>query len=277
VKESILQWEGSLHVQSIINEGTVFTLELPKASAPYYFVTELPLVRNSTVVVLDDDDAVKVVWEQRMIDEIRRKNIHFEKISIGALLSKIISENSNLSLCLIDYELYNQEQNGLQLIINHGIQSKSILVTSKWEEEAILEQCKKEKIRVLPKELAGFIPLKLADTSEDLDPDFVVIDDNPMVELTCTQMAIATGKKVYVYDHVEKFNRIKLRFKKSTPIYVDYYLNGESNPIRGDQVTLGLSQEGFKNLFIFTGEDPNVLPEMPWAILKAKNELPWYE
>ena len=62
---------------------------------------------------------------------------------------------------LIDYELLGQSQTGLSIIESLEISSNSVLVTSRYEEPDIKKRCNELKIKILPKSLAGFIPIKV--------------------------------------------------------------------------------------------------------------------
>lgn len=60
---------------------------------------------------------------------------------------------------LVDHELLGQPSNGLALIEHLQIASQSILVTSHYEDPAIREHCATLGVRLIPKWLAGFVPI----------------------------------------------------------------------------------------------------------------------
>ena len=61
---------------------------------------------------------------------------------------------------LIDFEMDRGEMNGLQVIEHLGIASQSILVTSRFEDAAVLDGCRRLGCRYLPKTMAAFVPIK---------------------------------------------------------------------------------------------------------------------
>jgi hypothetical protein len=63
------------------------------------------------------------------------------------------------SIFLVDFELLNECKSGLDLIEELGLSRNSILVTNRYEEEEIQQRCKKLNLKILPKILAGSVPL----------------------------------------------------------------------------------------------------------------------
>ena len=63
-------------------------------------------------------------------------------------------------LYLVDYEFKKSTIRGSDLIQELGIESQAILVTYRTEDKHLLNLCIDRKIRLLPKELLGFIPIK---------------------------------------------------------------------------------------------------------------------
>ncbi len=278
VKSCLERVNGNLCIESAPDVGTKITMEIPVVqSAPEHLSASISLVPHSSVVILDDFNTVKDLWKLKMNPFIENSKINIVELTNGTSLADTLKKTENVSLLLIDYQLNAQDKNGLQWIIDLGIQSKSILVTSKWDDQKLLEICKKEKIRILPKNLVSFIPLSLASSVECNDWDFIVIDDCPFTKKLIERMSPITGKKVGYFASIDDFNKVKSQISKSMRIYVDFYLKDMDSPVRGDTETLKLSQEGFTKLFIYTGEDKNVLPPMPWACILEKKELPWHE
>ncbi|MBU0504645.1 hypothetical protein KJ708_01535, partial [bacterium] len=65
-------------------------------------------------------------------------------------------------LFLFDYELLGNEKTGLQIIDELNIKENAILVTSHYEEEHIRNECKRLGVKLLPKNLAGFVPISVS-------------------------------------------------------------------------------------------------------------------
>jgi hypothetical protein len=63
------------------------------------------------------------------------------------------------TLYLCDYQLNHQSKNGLDVIEELSIQDQAVLVTGHFEERDIRERCALLGVRMVPKELIGFLPI----------------------------------------------------------------------------------------------------------------------
>ncbi len=70
---------------------------------------------------------------------------------------------------LCDFELSGCLATGLDLINELEISGRSLLVTSRYEDHLILEQCKKLGVCIIPKNVAGFVPVRI-NTSRVFSP-----------------------------------------------------------------------------------------------------------
>jgi hypothetical protein len=62
-------------------------------------------------------------------------------------------------LYLVDYELLRDTRTGLDVIEELGVANRSILVTSRYEDTTIRKRCEGLKIPLIPKGIAGFLPV----------------------------------------------------------------------------------------------------------------------
>jgi signal transduction histidine kinase len=168
---------GTLSIASKLNEGTTIRLVLNKESAPCWFVDSLRISENFKIVILDDDQSIHNIWKNRLkFNDGILKNIELFHFTSGDLFTKWFLENDKskqINMFLIDFELLNQNKTGLDVIEQLRIQNLSILVTSRFDESAVLERCKRNSIRLLPKLLAGIVPIEVLDTNKVLDCELV--------------------------------------------------------------------------------------------------------
>ena len=61
----------------------------------------------------------------------------------------------------MDYEIAGASETGLDLIEQLGIQSQSILVTSRYEEPSIRDRCQRLGVSLIPKSMSGFVPIEI--------------------------------------------------------------------------------------------------------------------
>lgn len=155
-------WGGSLSIFSEVGEGTSVKILLPQIQAPSWFVPfiELDHDRRSKIVILDDDETIHEIWKERFrqVNLPENKQVHL----MNAKDFKFFLENNDQKNCifLMDDELIGESQRGSDLIENAKISQKSILVTSRFEEEDLREKCEKIGLRMVPKISAPFVPIK---------------------------------------------------------------------------------------------------------------------
>ncbi|EKD51579.1 MAG: Sensor protein [uncultured bacterium] len=163
--ETIKSWGGDVKVDSEVGKGTNITITLPKTKEPDWFLPEL-VVPASHIIILDDDDSIHQVWENRLTATERHTSsvIHFKDPQqlIGWYHNNFPHRQSpNLAmLFLCDYELIDSKKTGLDVIEELRIGSQSVLVTSHYEEDGIKAECAKLGVKMIPKNLAGYIPIK---------------------------------------------------------------------------------------------------------------------
>ena len=164
-KETLESFGGTLQIESKIGVGTTLTLLLPKEEAPDWFVPKIKLKNISKIIVFDDDQSIHQIWKGRFesvqVEETRLELIHF---STPVDLRKYFGQNFaelDDALFLMDYEILDHQNTGLDLIEELGIHSQSILVTSRYEENTIRTRCEKLGVKLIPKSMSGFVPIEV--------------------------------------------------------------------------------------------------------------------
>lgn len=168
--ESLKLWLGDIRLESEVGVGTKVIITLPKQTAPSWFVSEIKITDQTQIVILDDDSSIHHVWDGRLFaTKVRKENIfHFTTAEDVVMWNKKNDKNS--TVFLFDYELLGDKKTGLDVIEELSVSKNSILVTSRFEEENIRERCDKLGVKLLPKNLAGFVPIifkKTADQNAD--------------------------------------------------------------------------------------------------------------
>lgn len=157
--KTVEEWGGSVKIESKLNRGTKIILNIPRAPSPKWFIDKIELHKDSQLAILDDDPSIHHIWDQRLKTILPNiKVLHF--FSPEALIS-YQSKSNNISLFLCDYELSGHELTGLDLIRQLEIANKSLLITSFYEEPAIMIACEKMGIGLIPKSLAYFVPITI--------------------------------------------------------------------------------------------------------------------
>lgn len=245
-KESIESWGGTITLQSQESSGTRVIIELPRAESPEWFVRELVLEVGSTIVVLDDDPSIHQVWDGRFHGFsalLGAKVLHFSTTSQFAEWHHA-ADPAKQVLYLMDYELLGSESTGLDLIEELGIAKNSILVTSRYEEQSVRERCHQLHVALIPKSMAGFVPISVEATQA------VLIDDDPIIHQLWERSAQNAGKSLFGFTSVDTFLRACTKFDPNTPIYLDSDLG---NGLRGEVLASQIHARGFSTIYLVTG------------------------
>lgn len=275
-KKSLQNWGGDLQLESQVGKGTVVILTLPNAPPPVWFVPELRISPQTSVIILDDDVSIHQIWDGRFENlSMTTQNIEIKHFSIPGELKSWVIQNAHEKksvLYLVDYELLGLKETGLDLIEELGIASQSVLVTSRFEEKQILETCEKLGVGIVPKSMAAFVPLSVVDPP--LKPDFILIDDDPLVQLSWRLAAESSNQSMLGYSNADGFFKNSDQFDLSVPVYVDVSL-GEG--ISGEGVARKIFDLGFNNVFLTTGYEAERYRHLTFLKGVVGKSVPWKE
>lgn len=161
-KSTLSAWGGSMTLHSVQHHGTCVTLTLPLASPPTWFVQKLMITPGMRIVVLDDDMSIHQIWQGRFQPFITEACLTLISLSTPAQFRAWMqSQQLHDTLFLIDFELLHFDETGLDLIEAFHLHQQSMLVTSRFEEIAIIAHCERCNIRLLPKGMAPYIPMSM--------------------------------------------------------------------------------------------------------------------
>ncbi len=165
-KSTVSGWGGMLNIHSRLGHGTVVTIELPKAQFPIWFAPEIAVENQQTVVIADDDESIHLLWKNRF-NEIKQTSgchinlVHlYTTVDLSDWVQAYRSFSGNI-LYLCDFEFSGSHDNGLAAIDSLDIHQSSILVTSRYYQEDIMQKCIQNDIKLLPKDMAWIIPIKI--------------------------------------------------------------------------------------------------------------------
>jgi signal transduction histidine kinase len=162
-KEVIQKYSGQIHVHSEEGLGSRFQIWMKKEAPPVWFLEEIRLQRGMKVAVADDDIAIHQIWSGRFKSSKAEIEI-FNFSSLEDLELSLSKSQNSYDLFLIDYEFVGSHETGLQWIQRKELQSKAVLVTSRFEELNIKTQCEKMGLRLLPKSLSAYVPISFEKT-----------------------------------------------------------------------------------------------------------------
>ncbi|MBF0363915.1 MAG: HAMP domain-containing histidine kinase, partial [Oligoflexia bacterium] len=175
--KTVEDWGGTFNIESTVGQGTKVTIIIPKTKVPHWFVSKIELENKIAIVILDDDQGIHQTWDKRFattLTEEKRKRIDVIHLSTPDDFSSWVVSNgtgtnnstNNSNGCrykkilyLCDFELLGHKISGLDLIEKHELKSAAYLVTSHYEEDKIRLRCKDLGVKLIPKMLAGLVPI----------------------------------------------------------------------------------------------------------------------
>ncbi|HAH32747.1 MAG TPA: hypothetical protein DCL44_10585 [Elusimicrobia bacterium] len=286
-------WGGSLAITSELGKGTTVTVRLPAVEPPAWFVSKLELLSGRAVVILDDDETIHQVWRGRFESaRAKEQGIEVYHFSEPDKLRGWLKNNpakAESAVYLFDFELLGHKETGLSLAEELGLGGKAILVTSRYEEHRILRECERLKIRMIPKGLAGLVPItaensvqRIANSEETAKKNVdstpasgveVLLDDDALVHMTWKMTARNKGITLKAFKTPAEFFASLETFPKDTPIYLDSELG---DGVKGEDIAKDLREKGFTGIYLETGHPPEKFSHLPWLKVIGK-EPPWEE
>lgn len=262
------------------NHGTTISLKFPKIPSPDWITDEITITKNDRIIILDDDESNHQLWQQKFsyisdkLPDIRIKYFSHGTKVIDYINDLCIAEKEDICL-LCDYELINQELDGLEVIKKCGI-SNSYLIANHFIDGGVKKQAVQKCVKIIPKELISSISCKIEqfrNKNELVNVHMVWVDDEPIVAKTI----IAEYYKnliIETYSNPFEFLNKVDQYSKDTKIILDnYYYASDGSTYKIDGITLAdnLHAKGFTKLFLLSGESFNV-PDYLHLILKSDKE-----
>ena len=163
-KEFVDRSGGTLEIASEPGTGTQVRVLLPRSAPPAWFLSELRLPKQSTVIIVDDEEVLHQVWSRKIREApgvkgaVDIRNFRsFDQLRAFYRAEYLDLENP---FFLMDYEILGETgANGLDLISELGIEDRSCLVTSHDEDPAVIAGCVGLGVKMIPKSLSGMVPV----------------------------------------------------------------------------------------------------------------------
>ncbi|OFZ15371.1 MAG: hypothetical protein A2Z20_06885 [Bdellovibrionales bacterium RBG_16_40_8] len=244
---------GKYEISSEENKGTVITMKLPKAKAPWWFLEKLSFAPGATIVSLDDDSTIHQIWAERFKDKLLSTLDlnHVTFSSTEAFEDWLPMQEFQDVHFLIDFEFLNQQGNGLDVIERNKIAGQSVLVTSRFDEVRVRNRSKQLGVKILPKGLAPFVPIQ--ERKEKQYFDAILIDDDASLMHVIWKMAAnECGKSIRCFARAQDFYEAADTIDPKSNIFIDVSL---SDGIRGEDVALSVHKLGFTEIALSTGYD----------------------
>jgi signal transduction histidine kinase len=161
VYQKLKEWGGRLEIESNLDGGTSVKMIIRKEPPPAWFVSEITINDDDEYVVLDDDFSIHEMWKNKVLQAVRRniKMKHFENEQSFREWFVTHRDQNKKTTYFFDYELLGNVNSGLDIIEKYKINSDAILITSHYENEEIQKRCERIGVKMIPKEMAGLVPV----------------------------------------------------------------------------------------------------------------------
>lgn len=251
---------GVLSIDSEVNYGTKITIMLPQSEPAPWFVNRITIGQDSIVVILDDDEPIHYIWDEYFkAQALPGDNVQLKHFYNPQDLTEFYSNHISGDLFfLIDQELLNQGISGLSLIEKLDVAKQAILVTNQYDNKIVREEAQKLGVKIIPKNFVSHVPLEIICKN----PDYVLLDDSPVIGGLWQLAAEKAGKRVVFFDDPEKFMTYVLKCSKTTQIYIDSELELS---IKGEAIAKELYELGYTSLYLATAYPASKFKHVTWV------------
>ena len=247
VQEKSVAWDAEFQIESSEERGTTVKFRLRSAPPPTWFTSVINIRKGYQVLIADDDPSIHQVWKSRFSGQV--EPLSFTTVASFEAKVKDLLLNHASFVCLVDYEFIGEARNGVEAIKSLGIANSSVLVTSRHDEELVMERCTDLRIKMIPKGIAPVIPIKFISS----EIKYIFLDDDPFIA-EAWEMDAATKKiDLTTFLDYQKLLDHARSLPADTLFYLDHNLGGE---VSGIDVAKKLHQLGFREIFLSTGYDP---------------------
>ncbi|MBI2343684.1 MAG: hybrid sensor histidine kinase/response regulator [Deltaproteobacteria bacterium] len=270
-RSAVEQWHGTLTIDSSVGRGTTVLLTLPRAAPPAWFVPELVLPPDTVVVIVDDDPSIHQVWDNRFAAYAEDGTIMTVHFSCGTdVVAWYAATPRAQILFLCDYEFCGEPNNGLDLVAQLQIADRTILVTSYYEDGEVRTRCANLGVRLIPKGLAGIVPIRMPDIGVRANrsspvtpqPHILVIDDDPAIHLSWELMQERLGvAQVTAFASMEACEAATNDYAQFACAFVDKRI--PESTWRIDQVIAHLKAAGIPTVLIASGDSSHEIAADP--------------
>ena len=254
---------GDISFSSNPRQGSTFTISLAGCYPPSWYVSAIDIQPQQTVVILDDEDFIHKIWQQKLANKI----LSFKCYEQFKAWANAQSSFQDL-LFFLDFEFINQNINGLEIIKQWGIKN-AVLVTNRSDDPALLEFCEVEKIKLLPKELVEHTPVKV---QEKYSAKAIFFDDDRNFLNTIKLLSQELGVASETCSTADEFREALKHCAKKTLCFIDSDLNGSK---RGEDYAREAFAGGYGNIYLMTGSEREEFSHMPWIKDIVNKEFPY--
>ncbi len=146
---------GEFKIRSEVNEGTEITMRIPWREVVEEYRSHISIQQGASIIIVDDDKAIHEVWRHRLAELAASQTVFISNIMTAEQFRIWYSDRSKngheIFQFFVDYDFQDPRTNGLELIAEFGIASRSTLVTAHFAEPEVLSRSRELNVKILPK------------------------------------------------------------------------------------------------------------------------------
>ena len=224
------QTAGSFDITSNVGEGTTLFISFPPCKVPSWCLDEYQIHGDEWLIIVDDSKSVHDVWDTifKKLHHVKYK--HFYNPKEALIFFETVTDNKLVIFC--DYEFFDEDQNGLDILERAPLDALKVLVTSHLYNPSIMNSTIRKGFKILPKDLVPYFRLcnkEQHDAQKQIS--LIFIDDEPRNTQSWEFFAEAKNLTIVTYNDIKAFFTNAVHYKKDIPIYVDLDLCEEKSGI----------------------------------------------
>ena len=80
----IKELNGELKINSIFGQGTTIQIQLCESKPPPWFVSKINLKPNGQIIIIDDDESIHQVWNERLNSIYKKTDLNINRIHFSS-------------------------------------------------------------------------------------------------------------------------------------------------------------------------------------------------
>ncbi len=258
VREMLQANQGTLSITSEVGEGTQVSIQFPRIPTPLWAAMAIELNSNDIILVLDDDSSIHGAWDMRFESLLKaHPSLSIKHFTQGseclAFIQNLSTADQARVFLLSDYELLNQDMNGMDVIEKAGAQ-RSLLVTSHYAEAEVQQKAMEKGTKILAKDLAAEISIAVREALkiESGEKIIYLLEDDQMLAESLMMTLESKGVIVTHFTRPEDFITALPNLPKGGALLTDLNFNGSQ--LDGTHAIEAAGKAGFTRNYLFTGE-----------------------
>jgi signal transduction histidine kinase len=268
---------GKLDIHSILGGGSKIIIRFPKIVIPAFIAQEIKIIKGDTIVIVDDDSSIHGTWGFKLTPVLEKlptlKILNFTDGLTAVNFINNLTKTEKTKVCLLtDYQLLQQDLNGIDIIKQTGIK-RSTLVTSHHLEPELWKQAINAKTKILPKSLVSAVAItidkKIKPGSKKVDMVWV---EDQLGWLDNKIKNHYSKLKIDKYAEPLSFLEDVSQYPLDTRVILDSsYLEAGVN-MSGFEVAKKLHELGYTKLYLTTSQDLDNIPKLSYLTVISKSE-----